>query len=454
MSISDEKNYVKMTETPVPKLVMRLAVPTTVSMLISSIYNTADTFFVSRISVSASGATGIVFALMALLQAFGFMFGHGAGSNISRLLGAKENEKATVFASTSFFLALVTGAVIGILGLIFIEPFMYLLGSTDTILNDAKTYGTFILIGAPALIASCVMNNILRYEGRAVYAMIGLMAGAFLNMALDPILIFGLKMDIAGAGLATAFSQYLSFFVLLRPFLKGQTSSKIRLRAFTKDISDIGNILITGTPNLLRQGLNSLSTSILNSLAAPYGDAAIAAFSIVSRCSNMIFAFAIGLAQGFQPVAAFNYGAKKYGRVRKAIIFTFAGAIGLVAVIGGVCALNAEKIISLFREEQLIVETGSGALRYMCLGMLLLPITAGGSMLFQSTGHKTRAIIIAMLQSGALYIPFMFILPRFFELKGLMLAQPAAYILSALIALPLVLVFLRELRLEEESLQK
>lgn len=451
MNELDQKNYIRMTETPVLKLILSLAVPTTVSMLITSIYNTADTFFVSKISVSASAATGIVFSLMAILQAFGFMFGHGAGSNISRLLGARNNERAYVFASTSFFLSLLAGAVIAVFGLIFIRPLMFLLGSTDTIVQDAVDYAVFILIGAPALVSSCVMNNILRYEGRASYAMVGLTTGGILNMALDPLFIFVFRMDIKGAGLATALSQYISFVILLMPFVRGKTSSRFALKYITKKFEDVRNIIITGLPNLIRQGLTAIAATVLNTLAAFHGDAAIAAFSITNRCANIIFAFAIGLAQGFQPVAAFNYGAKKYTRVIKATLYTMCGAILTVAVLGGLCFFNTEKVISLFREEQTILDVGSSALKFMCGGMVVLPVSAIGSMLFQSTGQKGRAAFIAMLQSGLLYIPIMYIFNYFFSLKGLEASQATAYLLASFITLPLVIRFLVKLKNQEAS---
>lgn len=451
MAVSAEDKYTQMTETPVWKLILRLAVPTTVSMLITTIYNTADTFFVSKISVEASGATGIVFALMAILQAFGFMLGHGAGSNISRLLGARNNAHAGVFASTSFFLALAIGAVIGILGLCFLEPFMYLLGSTDTILADAKAYARFILIAGPAMTASCVLNNILRYEGIAIYAMFGLTSGGILNMILDPIFIFGLNMGTSGAGLATAISQYVSVVILLLPFLRGKTVTRISLRCFTNQAKDLSNIFLTGLPSMLRQGLNSIATTLLNVQASVYGDAAIAAFSIVNRCSGLLFSLALGLAQGFQPVAAFNYGAGKFGRVRRAFFFTLVSGISVMAVFCLICGVNAEFVIGLFRGDPEVLTTGSRALRFACIGQILLPVSALGSMLFQSIGKKGSAAFVAMLQSGAIFIPLLLVLPRLSGLTGLELAQPAAYVIAAFIVFPMVFRFLSKLKSPEEA---
>ena len=451
LSASEDKKYVQMTQTPVWKLILKLAIPTTISMLITTIYNTADTFFVSRISVEASGATGIVFALMAILQAFGFMLGHGAGSNISRLLGARNNEHAGIFASTSFFLALAIGAVIGILGLCFLEPFMYLLGSTDTILADAKAYARFILIAGPAMTTSCVLNNILRYEGIAVYAMFGLTSGGILNMILDPIFIFGLNMGAGGAGLATAISQYISVTILLLPFLRGKTVTRISPRFITKQAKDLSNIVLTGLPSMLRQGLNSIATTLLNVQASVYGDAAIAAFSIVNRCTGLLFSLALGLAQGFQPVAAFNYGAKKHDRVRYAFFFTLISGISVMSVLCLLCGVNAPGVISLFRDDPEVLTTGSQALKFACIGQIFLPVSALGSMLFQSIGKKGSAAIVASLQSGAIFIPLLLTFPRLWGLTGLELAQPTAYMIAAIIVFPMVMRYFAKMRKAEEG---
>ena len=431
--VSEETKYKKMTETPVSTLILTLAVPTIISMMVTTIYNTADTFFVSKISVAASGATGIVFSLMAILQAFGFMLGHGAGSNISRLLGARKVANASVFLSTSFFLAIGTGFLIGLFGLLFLEPFLLLLGSTETILPEAKAYATFILLAAPAMVVSCVLNNVLRYEGIAVYAMIGLASGGILNMMLDPIFIFVLKLGTAGAGLATALSQYIGVIVLL-------------FRSFTRSPADIGNIVLTGMPSMLRQGLNGLATTLLNIQASAYGDAAIAAFSIVNRCTGLLFSIALGIGQGFQPVSAFNFGAKKYSRVRKAFAFTVCSAMSVLTLLCLLCRFNAEAVVMLFRRDTDVVTIGAQTLRYACLGLITLPLSAIGSMLFQSIGKKGRAMFLALLQSGGVFIPLLLILPRFFGLTGLELAHPVAYAVAGLLSIPFALIFLRSLK--------
>lgn len=268
---SAQIQYDKMTKTPINKLVLQLGLPTTVSMLVTSVYNMADTFFVSQLGTSVSGATGVVFALMAIINAFGFMFGHGAGSNISRKLGAHDIKSARKFASTSFFLSLLCGTLICILGFLFHSPFMRLLGSTDSILPHAIEYSTWILIAAPAMASSCVMNNILRYEGKAFFAMLGLASGGILNIFGDMFLIFVLKLGVRGAGISTAVSQYISMAILISPFLRGKVQSRLSIRYVTHQFEDVTNIFATGFPSLMRQGLNSVSVMVLNRFAGPYG---------------------------------------------------------------------------------------------------------------------------------------------------------------------------------------
>ena len=439
------KQYQKMTETPVKKLIASLALPTVISMMITMIYNAADTFFVSKISVSASGATGIVFSLMAILQAFGFMYGHGAGSNISRKLGAKDIESARIYCSTAFFLALATGIIIGTAGILCITPLMKLLGSTDTILPYAKDYGLYILIAAPAMASSCVMNNIMRYEGMAKLAMIGLATGGILNIFLDPLFIFAFKLGISGAGLATALSQYISMLILLVFFLKKKTQSRIAPRYFTFRPRVIWDIISVGVPSFARQGLNLVSTMFLNIMAAPYGDACIAAMSIVAKIMMFIFSVCIGIGQGFQPVCSFNYGAEKYDRVRQAIRFLWIFATVVVSIISAICFLVAPHIVKLFRSEDIIVQIGSQALRYICVAMCLMPTIMAANMTFQSVGMSGKAFFLACAQNGLFFIPLIIILPRFFGITGIEIAQPISFAIAAIVSIPFLIRFYKEL---------
>lgn len=449
--MNNEERFKRMRYEKIPKLIISLGIPTTISMLITNIYNMADTYFVSQISLSASGATGIVFAVMAILQAFGFMCGHGSGSNISRSLGRKDEENASRFASSGLFLSFCISLVLMIAGLVFLEPLMRLLGSTDTILVEAMNYGRFIFLAAPAMVMSCVCNNILRYEGRAVYAMVGLTFGGILNMMLDPILIFVFHLGISGAGIATMVAQYLSLFILLIPFFRNRTASRLRLSYISRNIDTFINIIVTGSPSLARQGLNSISTAMLNMMAKPLGDAAIAAMSVVGRVSNMLFSLSLGIAQGFQPVSSFNYGAGDYKRVKESTVFTIGFGTALIAVLCTLAFINAPLIISLFRSEELVIEIGSAALRLMCFGLLLLPTVSVTNMLFQGIGESKKALFVACLQSGAFFIPLVVILTRAFGVNGLICATPISYLLAFSVALPMVVKFMRNLIKKEEN---
>lgn len=437
--------YKKMTQTPVPRLIITLGIPTIISMLVTNIYNMADTFYIGKLGTSASGAVGIVFGLMAVLQAFGFMFGHGSGSILSRKLGQKDSKSASRFASTGFFLAFGVGCIIAVLGLIYLEPFMRLLGSTDTILPYAKEYGMFILIAAPFMTSSCVLNNILRYEGRAAYAMVGLVLGAVLNIIGDPFFMFTLKLGAFGAGLSTALSQIISFFVLLGMFLSGKTESKISLHNVTKDIHEVIAIITVGFPSMVRQGLSSISTMLLNSQAAIYGDAAIAAMSIVNRVSMFIFSVGLGMGQGFQPVAAFNYGAEKYGRVKKGFWFTTCFGEILLGTFAMVGFFLSSQIIGIFRDDLAVIEIGIIALRYQCIACFFQPLTVCTNMMFQSVGKSGMATLLSSLRSGACFLPLIYILPKFFGITGVQISQSIADIITFAITVPMLISFLKTL---------
>lgn len=440
---SAQKQYDKMTKTPVHRLVLELGLPTTVSMLVTSIYNMADTFFVSQLGTSVSGATGVVFALMSIINAFGFMFGHGAGSNISRKLGAHDVESARVYASTSFFLSLLCGTIVAVFGFAFHAQFMRVLGSTESILPYAIEYSTWILIAAPAMASSCVMNNILRYEGKAFFAMIGLASGGILNIFGDMFLIFGLNMGIRGAGIATAVSQYIGMFILMSPFLRKKVQSRIHIRYVTHSFRDIYQIVTVGFPSMMRQGLNSISVMILNLCAAPYGDAAIAAMSIVTRIIMFLFCVALGIGQGFQPVSAFNYGAKKYSRVREAFWFCIRSSLVVLSVSAVIGIVFSGSIVRLFRDDPEVILIGTRALRFQCFALFFMPISLCGNMMFQSIGQSGKATFLAMIRSGLVFIPVLWILSRQFGLFGIQISQTVADIISAAITLPMVVKFFK-----------
>ena len=437
----EQQQYQKLVMTPVEKLIPRLAIPTILSMMITMIYNLVDAFFVGKLGTSASAAIGVVLGVQSIFQAFGFMMGHGAGSQISIRLGEGDKDAADRLFSTAFFHALVISVIVGIICLFGLEPLMRLMGSTDTILPFSKNYGFYILISGPALVGSCVLNNVMRYEGRAVLAMVGLVTGGVLNMIGDPILMFGLGLGIDGAGLSTAISQYISFGILLYMVFSKRTISKLSLRCRSNDPGVTLSIMRVGFPSLIRQMLNSISTITLNHAAMPYGDAAIAAMAIVGRIVMFIGSAMIGLGQGFQPVSAYNFGARKYARLRKAFYFTVkAGTIvlGILAVFG---FLFPAPIVGLFRDDPQVIEIGSRALRFQCIAVVMQPFSVTSNMMFQSIGRSKEASFMAMLRSG-LYS--LLILPLFLGLTGIECAQMVSDILTTLTCIPFVARFMRE----------
>lgn len=457
-----EIQYKKMTETPVWKLVVTLGIPTTISMLITNIYNMADTYFVSTLGKAAGGAPGIVFSIMAILQAFGFMFGHGAGSHVSRLLGAKDEERAGKFTSTSLLLSSACGLIIMILGLVFLEPLMWFLGSNEEILPHAMGYATYIFIAGPAMTASCVFNNVLRYEGKATFAMAGMTSGGIINIFLDYIFVMRLGMGTVGAGLATAISQYISLIILALPFVLGKTQSKISFKRGFISLRIVWDIVTTGFPSLIRQGLGSVSTAMLNVQARFYGTAAIAAMGYVSKSVQFIFCVGLGIGQGFQPVSAFNYGAKKYSRVKKGSYITMLFGLVMIGTLAAVCFGFAPYVIEFFNSENDadITRIGTEALRFNCAIMWVLPFTVVGNMMFQSIGKRVPAILLSALQNGVAFMPMIYILPAITEkltgngLMGLEMAQPAAYVITAAVTFPVTVLFLRKLPADGEDMRK
>ena len=454
-AMTSEQKLRYMTETPLPRLVLTLSVPTVISMLITSFYNMADTYFVGLIgSASASGAVGVIFPLMAIMQAVGFMFGHGSGNHMSRVLGAGDTEDAQRMAATGFISAFIAGAVIMLVGLIFAEPLVFLLGSTETIAPYAQQYVRYLMPGVPFLISSLVLNNQLRFQGSAFYGMIGITSGALLNVVLDPIFIFTLKMGVAGAALATSISQMVSFVILLIGTAQGG-NIRIRLRCFTPTLANFAEIFRGGVPSLARQGLNSLATVCLNLAAGGYGDAAIAAMSIVSRIMMMTISAIIGLGQGFQPFCGFNYGAKLYGRVYKAFWFCVRLCLGVLIVLAVIAVTFAPQIVGLFLANDAEVQRiGTLALRLQCIFLPVFSFVCIANMMLQTMGLAGRATLLATARQGMFFIPAVLGLEKIFGLLGVQMAQPVADVLAFLMAVPFTLGVLKELKEKEKQTQQ
>lgn len=440
-----------LTEEKIPTLVLNMAVPSIISMLITSFYNMADTFFVGQIGTTATAAVGVIFPLMSIIQALGFTFGHGSGNYISRKLGQGEVEDAKKMAATGFVSALIAGAIFSLVGLIFLDGLVGILGATHTIAPYARQYAMYILIGTPFMASSLVLNNQLRFQGSAFFGMIGMGVGAVLNIALDPLFIFVLDMGVSGAALATILSQIVSFCLLLRGCTRGGNIA-ISLKNFSPSWARYKEIARGGTPSLFRQGLGSVATICLNFAAGIYGDAAIAGMSIVTRVLQFANSAIIGLGQGFQPVCGFNYGAKLYGRVRKAFWFTVSLAF-CVLLIGSIVGIAfAPQIIAIFRKEDLeVIKIGALSLRLQCIFLPLSAFVVGSNMMLQTIGKPVKASISAAARTGLFFVPAILILPQFFGLLGVQMSQAVADLCSFVLCVPLAGTTLLEMkRLEKE----
>lgn len=456
--MNQQEKIAYMLSEPVPHLVCQMAVPTIISMLVTSFYNMADTFFVGKINTQATAAVGVVFSVMAFIQACGFLFGHGSGNYISRKLGAGEFEDANHMAANGFFCAFLTGVAAGALGLLFLEPLSRLLGSTPTILPYTKDYLGIILVGAPFMMSSLVLNNQLRFQGSASFAMVGIVTGAVLNIALDPLLMFGFGMGISGAALATTISQIVSFFILLAASARGG-NIRIHFRNFKPTPYYLKEILRGGFPSLCRQGLASVAQVFLNQAAGIYGgiysDAAIAGMSIVGRVSMFANSALIGFGQGFQPVCGMNYGAKKYGRVREGFSFCVKYAVVFLILVSVAGIIFAKPIVTVFRKEDPdVIRIGALALRLQCLAFPLNAWIVMCNMMLQSIGKAVKASIVAAARQGLFFLPLIWVLPVFFNLLGVQMCQTISDVLSFALAIPLGISVLNEMKRAESRMKE
>ncbi|SKA69067.1 putative efflux protein, MATE family [Eubacterium uniforme] len=435
-----------LTKTPIPELIIKLSIPTIISMLVTALYNMADTYFVGKISTQATASVGLVFSVMAIIQALGFFCGHGSGNFIARMLGAGKVKEANEMASTGFCMAMIFGIVIAVVGNIFINPLASAIGATKTSMADTKAYMSIILIGAPFMMCQFVINNQLRFQGRAVYAMVGLMCGAVFNVGLDPLLILVFDMGVRGAAIATITGQFMSFLVLLFISLRGQTIKvnikNVRLNGFY--LKEITN---GGAPSLFRQGLAAAATLLLNKYAGKYGnDAAIAGMSITTRVMMMLGSAVIGFGQGYQPVCSYNYGAKLKDRVREGYFFCVKYGTIFLVFAGAICFIFAPDIIWAFRKDEEVVAVGKVALRFQACVLPCMATTVITNMMLQSMGKGIKASITSSARSGIFFIPLILILPRVFGIRGVEVTQTIADILAMGIAIPFAVSELRKMK--------
>ncbi len=445
-----EAQYEKMTGQPVSKLILSLAVPTIVSMIVTAIYNTADTYFVSQLGTSASGAVGIVMSLMGIIQSLGFMIGMGSGSWMSRLLGQKQDQTASNVAASGFYFALVLGFLMAVAGVAFLDPLVGLLGATETIHPYAMEYAQYILYAAPFLIASFTLNKMLCAEGKAKFAMVGIAFGGVLNMFLDPLFIFVFDLGIGGAAIATGLSQIVSFGILLYMFVSGKTIAKLNLRNAARHPGMYFQIMKYGLPSFSRQGLSSVATIALNKMAAGYGDAAVSAMAIVTKVFMLVFSVVIGFGQGYQPVAGYNYGAQKYGRVRESFVFMVRTATIFLTVFAVIGYAAAPEVIKIFISEDLsVVEIGTLSLRLQCLVMPFLPLGVCCNMTFQTIGQSGIATFLSSARQGYVFLPLILVLPAFLGLLGVQLAQPIADVITFFICVPFTVRYFQDMKKKE-----
>ena len=434
-----------LTETPIPKLIPALAVPTIISMLVTGIYNSADTYFVGRISTEATAAVGLVFTVMALIQALGFFCGQGSANYLARLLGAGERQKANEVAVMGFAMAFVIGVLLAVFGNLEADRLADWIGATSSSRPDTVAYMRIILLGAPFMTCQFVINNQLRFQGSAMYAMIGLMCGAVMNIALDPILMFGFGLGIRGAAIATISGQFVSFVAL---FIGSRMGDNIRLSIHNlrPEPAYIASIAANGFPSLMRQGMAAVSTLLLNRYANFYGgDPAIAGMSIVSRILMLIMSALVGFGQGYQPVCSYNYGAGLYARVKEGYRFCVKYGTVILAAFAALCLLFAEPVVGWFREDPDVVAVGAAALRWQAAALPLMATSILTNMMMQATGKSLKSSITSSARNGIFFIPLILVLPRLFGLRGVEMTQAIADVLTFILAVPMAYSELRKM---------
>lgn len=445
---SHTEKYREMIESPLESLILRMSIPSVISLLITSVYNLADTYFVGRLGTSATGAVGIVYPLMTLNLALGLMFGKGTGTLMGRQLGRKQISEAKQTAIQGLVYVLILVGVLAVLGLIWIQPLVELLGATESMHDYTVVYARYILISMPFKAAANCLSCILRFQGFSRQSMYGLGSGAVLNIILDPLLMFGLGMGFAGAGIATMIGEIVSFCVLLWLCRTGD-GVQISLRDFSFSLDGLRDIVGGGFSSLLKNGLSSIASVLLNRAARPYGDAVIAAFIIVNRLVHVCQQIYFGIGEGFQTVCSYNYGAKQYQRVRKGFWYCLKLGAALLLVIA-VAFLIPEKIVGLFRKgDAEVIRYGAWILRAHMATLSLLPVCATGFVMLQGIGKNKDATIIGSGRQGLFLVPLILILPYFWGLPGLIAVQPCSDILSALLGIWILRRNLRELAQQE-----
>ena len=445
-TITSELQHKKMTETPITRLLVSLSLPSVANMLLTSIYNMADTYFVTSLGESAIGGVGIVFSIQSIIQSVGFGVSMGGSSIVSRKLGEKDNESANRYASSAVLMGFILGFLIAIICLITLDPLLLLIGATKTILPYARDYAFVILLAAPLMYTSFVLGPLLRAEGRATFSMLVGIAGGLINMALDPIFIFVFDLGVRGAAIATAISQTISFSMALSFYIFGKSVIKLSPKYLSHSFKDYWLIIKTGAPTVFRQGLGSVATTLLNVRVKIYGDAAVAAVSLANKVYIFLRSIVLGVGQGFQPIAGYNYGAKRLDRVKK--VFVVATIFGSCAAGFGaiLCATVPTGVMNLFgAENPEVVRIGARLLLMHSIALPFLGFSSYVNMMYQSLGFVKGATFLASCRQGVYFIPLILTLPIFFKMDGVLITQPIADILTFLTSIPFCIWFIKRI---------
>lgn len=444
-----ERRQELMLTCPMPSLIFKMAYPTMISFVVTALYNLVDAYFVSTLGTAATGAVGVNFALDQIVLLAGSFFAMGANSYIARLLGACRTDRAGQVLSTSLLSAVITGTLVMIGGLVFLEPMVRLMGAPATVVPYAMDYASYILYAAPYMAANFVLNQCLRSEGSSLLSLVGMFTGAVLNTALDPLFIFVFDWGIKGAAAATALSKLVSFFILITPYLRRKTLVSLSPRKIRFDRDIVTEVSRMGAPSLLRMSLSVVATVLLNNLAGQYSDSTLAAVSVVSKVTTLLNGVIMGYGQGFQPVAGFNWGAKRYDRVREAYRFASVSAISMVTVLSIIAGIFAPQILALFTETDTeMIAMGVFSLRAQCL---VMPSFAWGvvvNMLFAGIGKARGSLLMSVSRQGIFLLPLLALLPSLLGLNGVLLVQAAA----DLCTLIMILYFHRQISRELDEL--
>ena len=436
--IKEEKKQMMLNDN-IHSLIVRMAIPTIVAQLITTVYNLVDTYFVSTLGTYATAAVGVNNSLERTITLIGSLIGSGACSYIARLLGAKKDENANNVLSTSFFTGLALGLILTVFGIIFITPLVNFLGATDECRIYSIQYASYVLYAAPFMIGSFILNMCLRSEGSARLAMIGIGFGGVLNCVLDPIFIYTLNLGVAGASMATAISKTISFFILLYPYIRKRCSVQLSLRKIKFRLNDFKEVVSIGSTSFLRSCFGVVAGIVTNRVAGGFSTAALAALSLSNRVMDFPFAVILGFGMGYQPVVGFNWGAKQKERVKESLSFAMRVSLVGAAAVGVVLFIFARQVVGIFNSQAdgEVLRLGMLCIRLQCFTLAIHSWLSLVNMFYAGIGKAKYALLLSTARQGYCFIPLLFILPVLFGANGLAATQATADLLTLAVVIPL-----------------